>query len=101
MPGFHAKSNSEQLVESKGFMVENNRNAGLWGECDLQIPTYSKATSTFFGRNDSMAESFKDADLGHAPMEERRAAARDWLRRWTSASCSASTMTRASCSVPE
>jgi hypothetical protein len=36
-----------------------------------------------------------------APMEERRALARDWLKRWTSASCSASTMTRASCSVPE
>src|SRR6266481_4155683 len=31
-----------------------------------------------------------------APMEERRAWARDWLKRWTSASCSASTMTRAS-----
>src|SRR2546425_1063729 len=36
-----------------------------------------------------------------APMEERRALARDWLKRRTSASCSASTMTRASCSVPE
>jgi hypothetical protein len=36
-----------------------------------------------------------------APIDERRAFARDWLKRWTSASCSASTMTRASCSVPE
>jgi len=36
-----------------------------------------------------------------APMEERRAVAMEWEKRWTSESCSASTMTRASCSVPE
>ncbi len=66
-----------------------------------KFPHTERATSTFFGRDDRMAEPFKDTDRGHAPMEERSAAARDWLRRWTSASCSASTMTRASCSVPE
>jgi hypothetical protein len=42
-------------------MVKDKRNAGPWEECNLQIPTYSKATPTFFGREDSMAESFKDS----------------------------------------
>jgi hypothetical protein len=42
-----------------------------------------------------------EAEVGYAPMQERKALASDWLKRCTSASCSASTMTRASCSVPE
>jgi hypothetical protein len=52
--------------------------------------------------NAETVESTEVSQRGaQAPMEERRAFARDWLKRWTSASRSASTMTRASCSVPE
>ena len=39
-------------------------------------------------------------DGDHAPIEERRGLARDWVKRCTSASCSPSTITRAGCFVP-
>jgi hypothetical protein len=68
----------------------------------LQNLTEKTGFPTVFGR-----EYFEDSIhlrsevLVQAPMEERRAFARDWLKRCTSASCSASTMTRTSGSVPE
>jgi hypothetical protein len=66
--------------------------AARLGGCGVQ----SRRTS---GGTDRVRASGRS--LGQTPIAERRALATDCEKRWTSASCSASTITRASGSVPE